>query len=71
MNFVSGYSYGANTGSLAYPIREYKPPKYDMEALAVILTLVHPGQFDNLPPSPAAIASKGMLMGFDFRDFFH
>ncbi len=70
-NFVPGLSYGVYTGSLAYPIRGYRPPSYDHAALRCILDLVHPGQFKVLPPSPAAIADKGMLMGFEFKDFFN
>ena len=71
MSFVSGYSYGAYTGSLAYPVRGYKPPQYDQDALRCVLDLVHPGHFKCLPPSPAAIVDEGMLMGFAFKDFYN
>lgn len=71
MSFVPGLSYGAFTGSLAYPMRGYRPPAYDHDALRCVLELVHPGQFSALPPSPRAIAAKGTLLGFDFKDFYH
>lgn len=68
---LAGLSYGH---SLAYPhfTRPARTPSYDQEALKVVLELVHPGQFHALPPSPAAIAGKGQLMGLgDFKTFFH
>lgn len=69
---IPGLSYGAHTGSLAYPLRfGYKPPKYQQALLVVVLDLVHPGQFTALPPDPAVIAGKGVMMGLGtFREFY-
>jgi hypothetical protein len=36
-----------------------------LELAEVILDLVHPGQFNALPPSPRAIAHKAWLLGLD------
>jgi len=60
---IAGLSYGARTGSLAYPLPRYRAPRYDQTMLAIVLELVHPGQFRALPPSPREIAYKAELMG--------
>jgi hypothetical protein len=72
MNMIPGLSYGARTGSLAYPMRfGYKPPKYQQDMLVCVLDLVHPSQFNALPPEPAVIAGKGVLMGLGkFNEFY-
>lgn len=72
MNFVPGLSYGAYTGSLAYPRQRPVPQSlYRADMLVAVLELVHPGQFKALPPSPSAIASKGELMGLaEYCEFF-
>lgn len=70
---ISGLSYGARTGSLAYPLRpSFHAPRYNQALLRVVLELVHPGHFNQLPPSPCVIASKGVDMGLaTFREFFN
>ena len=71
MHFVSGHSYGAHTGSLAYPprTRSKTVPRQDM--LQVVLDLVHPGNLGPLPPSPSRIAHKGSELGLArYGEFF-
>jgi hypothetical protein len=70
-NFLPGLSYGAYTGSLAYPLRFRGAPTYQQPMLVCVLDLVHPGQFNALPPDPAVIAGKGVMMGLGtFSEFY-
>ena len=71
MKFVPGLSYGAFTGSLAYPMRPPRRPELDHDMLRTVLDMVHPGQFNTLPPSPGAIISKAELMGVaTYKEFW-
>lgn len=72
---IPGLSYGAVTGSLAYPLRPIRMRWYFNEAnLRIVMEFVHPGNWGTLPPSPFLLASKGVQMGLgERRDFvqFH
>jgi hypothetical protein len=63
MSFVSGYSYGAHTGSLAYPLRTRNKLVWRQELLSIVVELVHPGNLGALPPSPSMLAYKGEQIG--------
>lgn len=68
---IPGLSYGARTGSLAYPLRtrSKRVPRQDM--LEVVLELVHPGNLGALPPSPSMLAYKGEQIGLaKYGEFF-
>lgn len=74
MRFVPGLSYGAHTGSLAYPMRPRAPhaPLFRQHMLIVVCELVHPGNLGPLPPSPSRIASKGDELGLaKYGEFFY
>lgn len=60
---ISGLSYGAATGSLAYPLRTRSVERVHQPTARAIVDLVHPGQFRVLPPSPHDLACKGEQMG--------
>lgn len=60
---IPGLSYGAFTGSLAYPLRPPRPPRVHLPTALATLELVDEDRFEVLPPSPHAIACKGEMMG--------
>lgn len=63
---IPGLSYGARTGSLAYPLRPPRPPRpprVHLPTALAILELVDEDRFEVLPPSPHAIACKGVMLG--------
>lgn len=60
---IPGLSYGARTGSIAYPLRTRSVERVHQPTARAIVDLVHPGQFRVLPPSPEALAAKGEMMG--------
>ncbi len=55
--------YWARADKLALERKQRREAAAFVELAEVVLDLVHPGQFDALPPSPRAIASKAWLMG--------
>lgn len=63
MKFLPGLSYGAYTGSLAYPLRLHSVERVHQPTAIALLEMVLPDRFDVLPPSPHDIACKGVLMG--------
>ena len=67
---IPGLSYGAITGSLAYPrrFRVKRVPRKDM--LTIVTELVHPGNLGPLPPSPQMLAWKGEQIGIATYDEF-
>lgn len=68
---ISGLSYGARTGSLAYPLRTRSRVVPDIEMLKVVVDLVHPGNLGPLPPSPSMLACKGEQIGVAlYSEFF-
>lgn len=69
---IAGLSYGAVTGSLAYP-KQYRAtgPVPITSMLEVVLDLVHPGNLGPLPPSPSMLAFKGEQIGIaKYGEFF-
>lgn len=71
MHMVSGYSYGARTGSLAYPLRTRSRVVARQDMLSVVIELVHPGNLGALPPSPSMLAYKGEQLGLaKYGEFF-
>lgn len=70
-SFMPGLSYGAHTGSIAYPRRNRCTVRPKQDMLRTMLELVHPGNLGALPPSPAMLASKGVQMGVaTYGEFF-
>ena len=68
---IPGLSYGAYTGSLAYPTRRRSKLVPDVEMLKVVIDLVHPGNLGPLPPSPSMLAYKGEQIGVaEYSEFF-
>ena len=68
---IPGLSYGAYTGSLAYPTRYRNKSVPDVEMLKVVIDLVHPGNLGPLPPSPSMLAYKGEQIGVaKYSEFF-
>lgn len=68
---IAGLSYGAHTGSLAYPLRTRNREVARQDMLVVVADLVHPGNLGALPPSPSMLAYKGEQMGLaKYGEFF-
>lgn len=68
---IPGLSYGAVTGSLAYPMRNRSKTVPVQSNLEIVLELVHPGNLGALPPSPSMLAYKGEQIGIaKYGEFF-
>lgn len=68
---IPGLSYGAYTGSLAYPLRTRSKCVPNQTAIGIVLEFVHPGNLGPLPPSPSMLAFKGEQIGLGkYAEFF-
>lgn len=72
MRFIPGLSYGAHTGSLAYPKRVRSKRVHNNDMLSIVVDHVHPGNLGALPPSPSMLAYKGEVLGLaKYGEFFN
>lgn len=68
---IHGLSYGAITGSIAYPKRTRLKRVPIQELMMLVIESVHPANLGELPPSPSMLACRGEQIGLGkYSEFF-